>query len=73
MNSPNLYEHPGWKWCTSEGAEMDSLLVGLKMTLPEKLKWLEEMETLTLISKTKNVIDGSKQSNNNAATPLLDS
>ena len=72
MNNLNLYEHPGWKWCTSEGAEMDSLLVGLRMSLPEKLEWLEEMETLTLISKSKNLNDRNKQSYNNVAMPLAD-
>ena len=50
MNSKNLYDHPGWKWCTSEGAEMDSLLMGFQMSLIEKLEWLEEMENLKLQS-----------------------
>lgn len=51
---------------------MDSLLVGLRMSLPEKLEWLEEMETLTLISKSKNLNDRNKQSYNNVAMPLAD-
>ena len=43
-----LYTHPGWQWCTAEGARRDVLRQGLKSTLREKLEWLEEAETLTL-------------------------
>ena len=48
MNKEDLYSHPGWQWCTSEGAELDALLIGLKMPFREKLEWLEEMETLAI-------------------------
>ena len=27
MNKEDLYSHPGWQWCTSEGAELDALLI----------------------------------------------
>ncbi len=48
MNKAELYSDPGWQWCTSEGAELHALLLGLKMPFREKLEWLEEMETLSL-------------------------
>jgi hypothetical protein len=48
MTKEELYAHPGWQWCTSEGAELHTLLLGLRTTFREKLEWLEEAETLTL-------------------------
>lgn len=48
MTKEELYAHPGWQWCTFEGAELHTLLLGLKSTFREKLEWLEEAETLTL-------------------------
>jgi len=48
MNQAELYQHPGWETCTFEGAELSTLLLGLKTTFREKLEWLEEAETLTL-------------------------
>jgi hypothetical protein len=48
MIEPSLYDHPGWQWCTSEGAELHTLLMGLTSTFPEKLAWLEEAENLTI-------------------------
>ncbi len=48
MTREELYAHPGWQWCTFEGAELHTLLLGLKSTFREKLEWLEEAETLTL-------------------------
>ena len=43
-----LYAHPGWQWCTAEGAELHTLLLGFRSTFREKLEWLEEAETLAL-------------------------
>jgi len=43
-----LYAHPGWQWCTAEGAELHTLLLGFHSTFREKLEWLEEAETLAL-------------------------
>lgn len=43
-----LYAHPGWQWCTSEGAELATLLEGKKMTLREKVQFCEDAETLYL-------------------------
>jgi hypothetical protein len=48
MTKKELYDHPGWQWCTAEGAELQTLLIGLKTTFREKLEWLEEAEELTL-------------------------
>jgi hypothetical protein len=48
MTTEELYAHPGWQWCTFEGAELQTLLIGLQTTFREKLEWLEEAETLTL-------------------------
>lgn len=49
MTKEELYQHPGWKWCTFEGAELHTLLIGLTTTFREKLEWLEQAEDLTLI------------------------
>lgn len=48
MNDPELYRHEGWQWCTADGAELHTLLQGLRSSLREKLEWLEAAETLTL-------------------------
>ena len=43
-----LCRTPDWRWGTSEGAELHTLLLGLLCTFREKLEWLEEAETLAL-------------------------
>ena len=43
-----LCTQSSWQWCTFEGAELHTLLLGLQSTFREKLEWLEEAETLTL-------------------------
>ncbi len=48
MTKEELYAHPGWRWCTFEGARDQVLLLGLETTFREKLEWLEEAETLSL-------------------------
>ena len=48
MTDEDLYKHPGWRWCTYEGAREQVLLEGLRTTFREKLEWLEEAETLAL-------------------------
>lgn len=48
MTQNELYAHPGWQSCTYEGAEMSTLLLGLKTPFREKLEWLEEVGTLML-------------------------
>lgn len=44
----NLQDHPGWQWCTAEGSELHTLLMGLRSSFREKIQWLEEAENLTL-------------------------
>jgi hypothetical protein len=47
--TPEEYQnHPGWRWCTPQGARDQVLLLGLQSTFREKLEWLEESETLFL-------------------------
>lgn len=48
MTEEELYAHPGWQWCTFDGAELQALLIGLQTSFREKLEWLEEAERLTL-------------------------
>jgi hypothetical protein len=43
-----FHDHPGWRWCTAQGARDQVLLLGLQSTFREKLEWLEEAETLAL-------------------------
>jgi hypothetical protein len=51
MNQKELHKlltTPDWRWGTSEGAELHTLLLGLTTTFREKLEWLEEAETFAL-------------------------
>lgn len=50
---PSLANHPGWQWCTAEGAELHTLLLGLNTPFAEKVRWLEEAETLCLVMRLK--------------------
>jgi len=46
--TPDEFEnHPGWRWCTAQGARDQVLLQGLQTTFREKLEWLEEMQELS--------------------------
>ncbi len=49
MTKEELYAHPGWKWCTFEGAALHTLLTGLETSFREKLEWLEEAENVSLL------------------------
>ncbi len=49
ISQEELYAHPGWEWCTFEGARKQVLLMGLKTTFREKLESLEEMENVALL------------------------
>ena len=53
MNQAELYAHPGWRWCTAEGAREHVLRLGLQSSMREKLQWLEDMETLSLRMKAR--------------------
>jgi hypothetical protein len=48
MIESSLQDHPGWQWCTAEGAELHTLLMGLQTSFREKIQWLEEAEELSL-------------------------
>ncbi len=48
MNHLAMENHPGWQWCTAEGAELHTLLMGLNSSFLEKIQWLEEAENLTI-------------------------
>ena len=48
MAKNGFHDHPGWRWCTAQGARALVLLLGLQTTFREKLEWLEEAETLAL-------------------------
>lgn len=52
MNERELYDHPGWRWCTAEGSREFDRLLDLQLTFREKLEWLEEAETLSLRFRT---------------------
>jgi hypothetical protein len=44
----HIDDHPGWQWCTAEGAELHTLLSGLHTPFRDKLRWLEEAENLAI-------------------------
>ena len=48
MAKNEFHDHPGWRWCTAQGARDYVLLLGLQSTFREKVEWLEEAETLAL-------------------------
>ncbi|MCX6934686.1 MAG: hypothetical protein NTZ01_00580 [Verrucomicrobia bacterium] len=48
MTLEELEQHPAWKECTYEGAERAVLQAGARMTMVEKIRWLEDAETLSL-------------------------
>jgi len=52
--------HPGWRWCTAQGARDQVLLLGLKSTFREKLQWLEESETLFLRLESQKLAIASR-------------
>lgn len=49
MTDEELSAHPGWRWCTAQGARDQVLLMGLTTTFREKLEWLEEAENVSLM------------------------
>lgn len=52
---------PDWRWGTSEGAELHTLLLGLLGTFREKLEWLEEAETLSLRFRARREAAASRK------------
>ncbi len=49
MGNKYIERHDPWYWTTAHGAEMHSLLTGFDSSFREKIQWLEEAETLSLI------------------------
>jgi hypothetical protein len=48
MTQEEFDNHPGWRWCTAQGARDHVLLLGLQSTFREKLEWLEQAEEMVL-------------------------
>ena len=49
MNPSDQSIAPDWKWGTPEGSREFDRLTDRQLTCREKLEWLEEAETLSLI------------------------
>ena len=61
MTKEEFDNHPAWKDANFEGAERTMLLNGMRMTLAEKLRWLEEAETFSLqlpINRRRAIAEG---------------
>ena len=61
MTQEELDNHPAWKDANFEGAERTMLQNGMRMTLIEKLRWLEEAETFSLqfpINRRRAIAEG---------------
>jgi len=61
MTQEEFDNHPAWKDANFEGAERTMLLNGMRMTLIEKLRWLEEAETFSLqflINRRRAIAEG---------------
>ena len=49
MNPSDSPIVPDWKWGTAEGSRELDRLLDQRLTFREKLEWLEEAETLSLL------------------------
>jgi hypothetical protein len=61
MTQEEFDNHPAWKDANYEGAERTMLQNGMRMTLIEKLRWLEEAETFSLqfpINRRRAISEG---------------
>ena len=61
MTQEEFDNHPAWKDANFEGAERTMLQNGMRMTLIEKLRWLEETETFSLqfpINRRRAIAEG---------------
>ena len=61
MTQEEFDNHPAWKDANYEGAERTMLQNGMRMTLIEKLRWLEEAETFSLqftINRRRAIAEG---------------
>ena len=61
MTQEEFDNHPAWKDANFAGAERTMLQNGMRMTLIEKLRWLEEAETFSLqfpINRRRAIAEG---------------
>jgi hypothetical protein len=58
MTVEKLDNHPGWRWCTAQGARDHVLLLGLETTFREKLASLEQSEDLGIRFQTSRWKEG---------------
>jgi len=58
MTIEEFDQHPGWRWCTAQGARDHVLLLGLETTFREKLEWLEQCEDLSVRLQTPRWKEG---------------
>jgi hypothetical protein len=77
MTQEEFDNHPAWKDANYEGAERTMLQNGMRMTLIEKLRWLEEAETFSLqfpINRRRAISEGRippEDTTRQAASSLL--
>jgi hypothetical protein len=58
MTPEEFDNHPGWRWCTAQGARDRVLLLGLETSFREKLEWLEQSEDLGIRLQTSRWKEG---------------
>ena len=58
MTRAEFDNHPGWRWCTAQGARDHVLLLGLESTFRQKIEWLEESEDLAVRLQTSRWKEG---------------
>lgn len=49
MTQEEFDNHPGWQFCTPQGARDQVLLLDIETTFREKLEWLEEAENFSML------------------------
>lgn len=57
---------PDWRWGTAEGSRDLDRLLDRRLTFREKLEWLEEAETLTLVFRANQERRAREESANDA-------
>lgn len=76
MTDHEYDSHPGWKYCTSEGARLDLYEMGLASSFREKLEWLEEAESFSLrfpINRDRAIAEGRLPPDEKPLSPHGDS
>jgi hypothetical protein len=65
--NPSLNITPDWKWGTAEGSRELDRILDRRLTLREKIQWLEEAETLTLAMRAGRAKTGTPNAENETA------